>query len=769
MQLVSIAFLGGGVIYIVTKAKLGLDGVLNKNMLFAFVFWLFAFIIWMIQKKVKTYRLKTLAYSFVLSFSVPIITLKYIYNGAITTWAFPMLIIIAALLFRNTVTIIMVAYSTMLTQYYLWIFLPNQSVKISVTDYIGRTWILALAILLVCYINNIYLMRLKQLYEKIKVQDFLFLLLSDANKLDYQNCDSNMPDILSSLRNYLNADRICLTYGSKEEEQICYARGENENELTKKLINGEWWKIQGSVNGVVKIDDYRNLPDFAKVEKNILESQGIKSLLAVPIIGNGERTGWLKVASICSYRTWNEEEIKILVSVANILGDAKRRIHHEIKMEQMTFYDQLTCIPNRQLFGQNIDEKISITEKRDEKFCILLLDIDSFKNINDTMGHQFGDKILIAVSEKLSACLRRTDVICRFGGDEFLIMVNDITEQNDIESTVDKILKIFETPFVIKGKEFKITASIGISIYPMDGRDKETLIKHADIAMYKAKERGRNQYVFCTQEMKAETSQVAIITNELRNAMDNQEFNLVYQPQVEVKTGKVIATEALIRWNSRVLGNVSPAVFIPIAEQNGLITQIGEWVLWEACRQSKRLERMGIPTIRFAVNISVIQLQSDNFVRKVNEIIEETGINPAKLELEITESVASQDTELIKEKLLELKQLGVLLAIDDFGMEYSSLSRINSLPMDRLKLDMFFVKGILTSEKDRVILDAIIKMAKSLNLRVIAEGVEEEQQYLFLKERDCDEIQGYLFFRPMNAKKLESVLIEQNKDEISLV
>ena len=457
---------------------------------------------------------------------------------------------------------------------------------------------------------------------------------------------------------------------------------------------------------------------------------------------------------------WNEDEIKIFTTAGNILGEAENRVSHEIKVENMAYYDQLTAIPNKQLFGEIVTSTIACPEDRKVNFCILFLDIDSFKNINDTKGHQFGDQILIAIAQRLGSCLRKTDTICRFGGDEFLILLADVTEQCDIERAVTKILDQFEIPFSILDENFKITASIGISRFPKDGNDKDTLIKNADIAMYKAKARGRNQFVFCTSEMKEETSQTVFITNELERALENHELSVVYQPQILVETGQIIATEALLRWNSRVLGPISPATFIPIAEQSDCIHKIGEWVLREACLQAKSLSDKLSHPIRMAVNVSVKQLLNADFVALVSSVLKETQINPEALELEITENVAIQDSYVITETLLRLKGLNISIAIDDFGMEYSSLGRIKTLPVDRIKLDMSFVKGILTSEKDRVILDAIINMAKNLGLKVIAEGVEEEIQYQFLKEKNCDEIQGYYFYKPLSFEQLTNIMLE---------
>jgi diguanylate cyclase (GGDEF)-like protein len=378
--------------------------------------------------------------------------------------------------------------------------------------------------------------------------------------------------------------------------------------------------------------------------------------------------------------------------------------------------------------------------------------------VNNTIGHQYGDKILIMIADRLIKCLRKTDFVCRFSGDEFLIMLNDIITNHDIETVANKLLGQFQDPFIVDDQEFYITASIGISVFPKDGVDKDTLIKNADVAMYKAKHNGKNQFAFCSQEMKDEMEQTLAVTSNLYHAQERSELNVVYQPQVDVETGKVIAVEALARWSNPELGFVSPALFIPIAEHTGLINPIGIWILQEACRQNKEWQDIGLPPVRVAVNVSVKQLIKVDFVSMVKRILAETGLDPQYLELEITENIAIQESEYIIDVLTDLKNLGISIAIDDFGVEYSSLNRIKMLPIDRLKIDMHFIRGILNNEKDKVIVDIIIKLAKDLKLKVIAEGVEEKEQLDYLSSQACDEVQGYYFYRPLSKEDMENVL-----------
>lgn len=740
MQLIAISLFAGSILYIATNKYLHENWLIRDNLLFVLLFWFFGGAIYLIQLKSKHIQFKNLMYALILSLTIPVIMLRYTTSAAVTVWAFPMLIFIAALLFRNTVILITVSYSAMLMQLYFWIFYPDKVVSVDVTNYLGRSIIMAMAILLIYYINNIYLLRLKQLSDKIKTQDLLFSLSSDVLNLESQNFEKRITDILEQLGKYLSADHIIMQY-------------EPQNEVRRRHF---WSK---DTNAVVSDEEINKL--YHRVCGN--EEVSEKGYLVIPIMRKGYKVGFLCASSAKDSIDWNDDDIKIFSTAGNILGEAENRVRHEIKVEHMECYDQLTAIPNKQLFGEIVNNTIAGAEDRKVNFCILFLDLDSFKNINDTKGHQFGDQILIAIAERLGACLRKTDAICRFGGDEFLILLTDVIADRDIERAVSKILDQFAIPFSIQDEDFKITASIGVSRFPVDGNDKDTLIKNADIAMYKAKIRGKNQAVLCTGEMKEETSQTFFITNELERAMENQELSLVYQPQILVETGQIIAAEALLRWNSRVLGNISPAIFIPIAEQSDCINKIGEWVLREACRQARNLSELNEEPIRMAVNVSVKQLLSAGFVELVSSILKETQVDPSYLELEITENIAIQDSKVLTETLLNLKRLNISIAIDDFGMEYSSLGRIKTLPVDRLKLDMAFVKGILTSEKDRVILDAIINMTKNLGMKVIAEGVEEEMQYRFLKEKNCDEIQGYYFYKPLSLDLLRETLLQRGK------
>lgn len=762
------AFCAGGVIYFISEYMNDRYAEFIRVFSFSILLVLFGFAVYMVQRYLRNRELKVLLYSLILSIAIPVITLRFLPYASITVWAFPFIIIIAALLFNNSTILAMVSTSAILTQLYIWIKVPDCIVAVENSDYFGRIGLLGLAVCLTYYINKVYLLRLSQLSDKIRTQDLLFMISSKIINVSKNNQNEKMKEVLGLLCKYINADRACI-YNKKFHDQtqngeFFYWSDENsklnsETEWDFGVLDDSYWKNEIAENQIIQVPDVSMLPEEAKREKEFLRKQNVKSMVVVPLINNKQLNGYMRIDFVRAVKNWDDEFIKLLTTVANILGESNIKANSEKKMQQMVYYDQLTNIPNRELFGRCINQAIKRAVEEGDLFGIILLDLDSFKTVNDTMGHHCGDKVLIIIADRLERCLRKTDIVCRFGGDEFLILLNGITSNKDIETVVTKIIKQFEEPLDVEGQEFYITASVGISSFPIDGTDKDTLIKNADIAMYEAKNNGKNQFVFCSKEMKEDIQQTMILTNSLYHAQEKGELEIEYQPQVLIESGSVIAAEALVRWNHPDLGRISPAIFIPIAERTGLINTIGEWVLRESCRQNKIWQEMGLPPVRVAVNVSVKQLLKPDFVDKVVEILNETELKPRYLELEITENIAIQESGFIFDVLYQLKAAGISLAIDDFGIEYSSLNRIKMLPIDRLKIDMHFIRGILNNEKDKVIVDVIIKLAKDLHLKVIAEGVEEEEQLNYLKKKKCDEVQGYYFYKPLSREKFEEILL----------
>jgi len=417
----------------------------------------------------------------------------------------------------------------------------------------------------------------------------------------------------------------------------------------------------------------------------------------------------------------------------------------------------LTGLPNRVFLEEILEKSITNSHRKKDHFAVLFFDLDRFKLINDSLSHAAGDELLRTIAKRLQETVRSCDLVARLGGDEFVILLRDINDENIVKQLSHKLLSIINDPFNIAGREIIISTSIGISLYPQDGKSADLLLRNADAAMYKAKKSGANQFQFYTATLNTESLDSLEKEMQLRHAITNKELFLFYQPQIDIKSEKVIAVEALVRWKHPKNGVLLPIDFIPLAEETGLIVPIGEWVLRTACQQNKAWQDSGLPPIRIAVNITTQQLNQYNLVEIVKNILDETQLKPEYLELELTENSIISNINVIN-TINTLKDLGLHIALDDFGTGYSSLSYLKDIHLDRLKIDKSFVQNILLNRGDEVIIQAIITMAHSLNLEVLAEGIETEKQLNFLKKQNCGEIQGFYFSKPLSTSDLELVL-----------
>jgi len=422
------------------------------------------------------------------------------------------------------------------------------------------------------------------------------------------------------------------------------------------------------------------------------------------------------------------------------------------KMAHLAQHDALTDLPNRVLLNERLIQAIALAHRHGRKAAVLFLDVDRFKHVNDSLGHAMGDKLLLSVAGRLLACVRVSDTVSRQGGDEFLVLLPDIERSQDAARFAAKMLTAQAFPHRIDAQELHVTVSIGIGLYPDDGHDADAVIKSADTAMYHAKEKGRNNYQFFSQDMNIRVVERLSIEGSLRGALERGEFGLHYQPKINLESGALIGTEALIRWLHPLRGTILPEQFISIAEDCGLIVPIGNWVLREACRQAKAWEDAGVEAVPVAVNISAVQFRHKDFLEDIRRILAETGLEPGCLELELTESVLMQHAESTGSTLKALKAMGVHLSVDDFGTGYSSLSYLTQFPIDTLKIDQSFVHKMLRNANDASVISAVISMGRNLNQRVIAEGVETEEQLKFLQARQCNEGQGYYFSHPLNTE-----------------
>lgn len=431
------------------------------------------------------------------------------------------------------------------------------------------------------------------------------------------------------------------------------------------------------------------------------------------------------------------------------IGD--RKLLQE-QVQLLAYYDALTGLPNRALLQDRLSKALASARRRQDKVALLFLDIDRFKTINDSLGHSVGDLLLKELAERLKNWAREQDTVARLGGDEFVVVLTAVKEVADAAVAANRIMNAITPEFVIQGHTFTVSCSIGISMFPDHGTDGEAMLKNADAAMYCAKDSGRNNFQFFTHDMNFEAMERLNLESCLRVALKEKEFFLLYQPQVDIVTGNVTGVEALLRWRHPELGLVPPDKFIPIAEKNGLMSRIGQWVLETACAQARQWQEQGLPKMPVAVNVSAVQFRQGCFLQVVRRVLDETGLLPQYLELELTESLLVSNGDFTLLVLQELERMGVRLSIDDFGTGYSSLSYLKNLPVYKLKIDHSFVQAITTDPDDAAITSAIISMAKNLNLKVIAEGVENEDQLFFLRAHNCDELQGYYFSKPLTPE-----------------
>ncbi|MCP5419403.1 MAG: EAL domain-containing protein [Gammaproteobacteria bacterium] len=448
-----------------------------------------------------------------------------------------------------------------------------------------------------------------------------------------------------------------------------------------------------------------------------------------------------------------------IVHYLAVFTDLSQRKQDAAWLHFLSHNDSLTGLANRMCFRERLSEALSRAQRHEHQVLgLLLIDLDHFKTVNDSLGHPLGDSLLQAVAQRLRECVRESDLVARLGGDEFGIMLDPLNHVQDAAAPASKVLQSLADPVLVDGHELYISASVGISCYPTDGNDAETLLKNADIALYRAKEEGRNLYQFFSTEMNERANETLIISNSLRQALERNEFLLEYQPCLDLASKRITSVETLIRWKHPQLGLISPVKFIPIAEETGVIVAIGEWVLRTACAQARGWQKAGLPPLRLAINLSARQFRQPDLAQRIAEILEETGFPANALEVEITESMVMQDPRKTHQILLDLKAMGITVAIDDFGTGYSSLSYLKRFPIDYLKIDQSFVGDIPKDMDDMAITRAIVAMAKSLRLRVIAEGVETDEQHTFLSAEGCEEGQGFLFGRPQSPEDLERLL-----------
>jgi len=522
--------------------------------------------------------------------------------------------------------------------------------------------------------------------------------------------------------------------------------------------------MPNGIDGFVTCAKFRQLPDSQHIP--VLMMTGLEDLESINHAFEAGATDFItKPINIPLLGHRVRYMLKASYTTKRLL-DSERRLH------RMAYFDSLTELPNRQFFREHLQIMTALAHRQKSKMAVLFLDLDGFKRINDTLGHHVGDLVLQETGDRLRKSLRSNDVLirtgttddgielARLGGDEFTVLLSAIARNEDAATVAERIRACLAQSFTLGDNELFTTTSIGIAIYPEDGETAEELLKNADLAMYYSKRGGGNTYQYFSTKMTEVAQRRLTLENHLRKAIERGELDLHYQPQLDLATGTFCGVEALLRWDCQKLGRISPAEFIPLAEDTGLIIGIGEWVLRKACHQAKNWRDQDTPLSRMAVNVSVMQLLHKSFSSLVVTILAETGLEPHVLELELTESALISDEDNILAVLLFLKQTGIQLAIDDFGTSYSSLSRLKNFPIDCLKIDQSFVCDIEQDSANAAIVAAVIAMAEGMGMNIIAEGVETEGQLAFLKEKRCTEAQGYLFCKPLPSPQIEEFLIK---------
>jgi diguanylate cyclase (GGDEF)-like protein/PAS domain S-box-containing protein len=449
---------------------------------------------------------------------------------------------------------------------------------------------------------------------------------------------------------------------------------------------------------------------------------------------------------------------KVKYNIATIL-DISSFKDAEMLLQQQAHFDPLTELPNRTLMFDRFSQALRMAKRYGHIIAVMLIDLDRFKEVNDTLGHDIGDQLLIETSKRLTYTIRESDTVARMGGDEFFVILPEIGSANDAAHIAQKFLNILSAPFLLSGNELFISASIGISMFPNDSDDPDKLVKKADTAMYHAKAQGKNNFKFFTEDINKSTVERFILETQFRQALDKLEFHMNYQPKVDIRSGIITGTEALLRWYHPEQGNVKPGLFIPLAEETGFVVQLGEWALRESCRQNKEWQDKGLRPLRVSVNLSPRQFKKRDLLEMVKGVLDETGLDPQYLMLEITESTIMENIEETIGTMNSFRDLGVGISIDDFGTGYSSLNYLNRFSVDELKVDQTFISQLSDADNCKVV-NAVIALAHELNHKVVAEGVETDEQLEFLRSNNCDEVQGYFFSKPLSAKDFHALLSE---------
>jgi len=612
----------------------------------------------------------------------------------------------------------------------------------------------------------------------------LYLLISEytkRSKIWSNQLKANYEEIQATYEQLIAAEEeLRAQYDELHEKQEIIEKSEERYKLALEGANDAIWEIDLITKKIFYSDKFRditgydvseitNLEDLMELVveedketavfdfKNHIEGKTLHYQSNIKIVFNGGGHRWILIRGKCM-----RDKKGVATKMSGSVTDVSSQKNSEAEITKLQYYDALTEIPNRKLFIATLENEIIMARNSEDKHAVLFIDLDNFKEINDTLGHDYGDKLLKAVAITLRESIRENDFISRVGGDEFFILMRNIKDCAEITSICEKLLFALNYELNIDGKHVYTSASVGITIFPEDAIESSSLLINADTAMYSAKYSGKAKYSFFNKSMSDIVLRRAQIEKGLRNALKNNELEIYYQPQIDIINNRVKGFEALLRWNSRELGSLSPVEFIPVAEQCGLIIPIGDWIMKTVYLQNNIWKSKGYEYDTIAINLSAIQLESDKFGDTLKRILEETKTNTKFVELEITESILMKDLGKSIKLLTEIRDLGINIALDDFGTGYSSLSYLKQLPINTLKIDKSFIDNISTNSREKAIVDGIIQLAQKIGLDVIAEGVETKEQIQLLKQMGCNQIQGYYFSKPLPADEIEEKFLKTN-------
>lgn len=759
-----------GVIGVVSAIFYELELLFNpdfaaKNVIYTLISLAISLIVIFIQTKVKNEAVSDAISNILWAILIPIIIDSFIGSSAITGWAVVVIFMLISCIFISRRFIVLFGITGLASFIIISISNPRNVILFTVQDHLFRMFIFLVITAIIIIVHSIFV---KRLYE-INKQEFFQMAVVNISKGLIASADKDIDDrlneVLSDIMNFTGSERVFVyrfsedksvlnLFNFSEKDKSCHVQLEpqiSSDDLSEKFKFFAKDNIVSFDQSVIKEYQYLRLNSISSVYIPMKDKDSVIGMLVLQSLKAGH------------YKNFDKKLLRLL---SDMLSNALISNENDKLLVHNSVYDTLTQLRNRSSFTETLNNMIDGTDDG-RHITIVFIDLDSFKEINDLLGHDFGDKILVEVSKRFTELLGKDALISRFGGDEFLLMFNDLDNKDEIGNKLNAIMSAFVNPITVGNNEVHITMSCGIAIYPNDGNDAVTLISNADIAMNQAKQEGKNRYVFCSENMKGKIKRRAVLTESLRKALDNSEFKVVYQPQVDSKTHKIRAAEALLRWtpkDTEELGNfVSPGEFIPILEETDMILDVGRFVMEESIKMLSTLSQMGVNSFMIAVNMSTMQFKDLSFVNFIDEKLKKYDVRPDQIDVEVTEGAYGDEYTNVSFLLGELQNLGAKISIDDFGTGYSNMSRLSHISIDKIKIDISFVRGIGINFKDEGIIKTIIKLSQSLGCVTLAEGVETEEQLNFLKDNGCQLIQGYYFYKPLSSDEFLSLIEEKFK------